>query len=119
VTNRILLGRRGAESGLWISRPGVDVVSAGLDDLLFSTRQTLQIVQADQIVCDDFDTTSQGFYTHNVDHPNTVVVLPMIFRISRDDDALLIENRTANGWRIRTLSDDPYTLTYVLFRRPV
>jgi hypothetical protein len=37
MTNRVLLGKRGTEYGLWVSKPGIDVTTAGIDDLLFSS----------------------------------------------------------------------------------
>lgn len=37
MANRILLGKKGTEYGLWISKPGVDVTTASVDDLLFSS----------------------------------------------------------------------------------
>lgn len=40
MANRVLLGKRGTEYGLWISKPGKDVTTAGVQDLLFSTSST-------------------------------------------------------------------------------
>lgn len=37
MANRILLGQRGSEFGLWVSKPGKDVTTAGINDLLFSS----------------------------------------------------------------------------------
>lgn len=37
MANRVLLGKKGTEYGLWISKPGIDVTTAGVDDLLFSS----------------------------------------------------------------------------------
>ena len=37
MANRVLLGKRGAEYGLWVSKPGSDVTTASLNDLLFSS----------------------------------------------------------------------------------
>lgn len=37
MANRVLLGKKGTEYGLWISKPGKDVTTAGIQDLLFST----------------------------------------------------------------------------------
>lgn len=37
MANRVLLGKKGTEYGLWISKPGVDVTTANTDQLLFSS----------------------------------------------------------------------------------
>lgn len=37
MANRVLLGKKGTEYGLWISKPGKDVTTVGIQDLLFST----------------------------------------------------------------------------------
>ncbi len=37
MTNRVLLGEKGSEYGLWISKPTVDVTSANRRDLVFSS----------------------------------------------------------------------------------
>ena len=37
MSNRILLGQKGSEYGLWISKPGIDVTNANVEDLLFSS----------------------------------------------------------------------------------
>lgn len=37
MANRVLLGKKGTEYGLWISKPGKDVTTASVEDLLFST----------------------------------------------------------------------------------
>lgn len=37
MTNRVLLGKKGTEYGLWISKPGKDVTTAAVQDLLFSS----------------------------------------------------------------------------------
>ena len=39
MTRRIILGRRGSTYGLWVSKPGVDVETAGAADLLFDMTQ--------------------------------------------------------------------------------
>lgn len=37
MTNRIVLGKRGSDYGLWISKPGYDATTATAGQLLFST----------------------------------------------------------------------------------
>lgn len=45
MTSRVILGRRGSSYGMWVSKPGVDVETAGLAGLLLSTdRAAMQIV---------------------------------------------------------------------------
>lgn len=46
MTNRVLLGAKGGTHGLYVSKPGVDVVTAGDNDLMVSTnRKAMQVVQ--------------------------------------------------------------------------
>ncbi|WP_299937486.1 hypothetical protein [uncultured Nitratireductor sp.] len=52
MVDRVVLGRRGAESGLFISKPGFDVNIANDDQLLFRTTagfETLQVVQSARV----------------------------------------------------------------------
>ena len=37
MANRVLLGKRGSDYGLFISKPGKDVTSVGREDLIFSS----------------------------------------------------------------------------------
>jgi hypothetical protein len=37
MANRVLLGKKGTEYGLWISKPGIDVTTANVSDLMFSS----------------------------------------------------------------------------------
>jgi hypothetical protein len=51
MVRRVLLGLRGSGRGLWVSRPGVDVVTAADDDLLFSSSdsENLMIIESGTI----------------------------------------------------------------------
>jgi hypothetical protein len=53
MANRVLLGQRGGAFGLWVSRPGVDVVTAGEDDMLFSSGDTENFMIIDSGVIGD------------------------------------------------------------------
>lgn len=45
MTNRVVLGKRGGVSGMWVSAPGVDVLTAADAQMLLSTsRANVQIV---------------------------------------------------------------------------
>lgn len=47
MTNRVLLGKRGTKYGLWVSKPGVNVLTGTEDQMLLSTeRQSFQIVKS-------------------------------------------------------------------------
>lgn len=37
MANRVLVGKRGSEFGLWVSEPGVDVLTSGLDQTWFDS----------------------------------------------------------------------------------
>lgn len=40
MTNRVLIGKKGSAYGIWISKPGYDVLSASLDQMLLSSERT-------------------------------------------------------------------------------
>lgn len=45
MTNRVCLGQKGSDTGIWVSKPGVNVLTAGEDDMLLSTSfRALQII---------------------------------------------------------------------------
>lgn len=47
MANRVFLGDRGDGLGIWVSRPGVNVLTAGMYDLLLdSSRQMITFVQS-------------------------------------------------------------------------
>jgi hypothetical protein len=47
MTNRVLLGKFGTKYGLWVSKPGVNLLKASEDEMLLSTeRQSFQIVKS-------------------------------------------------------------------------
>jgi hypothetical protein len=47
MTNRVLLGQRGTESGLWVTKPGKEILSNLTEDdfLLRITDKVLQVIQ--------------------------------------------------------------------------
>ena len=49
MANRVLFGQRGSEMGLWISKPGFNVLTASEADMLFLSTPTKQI-KAFQII---------------------------------------------------------------------
>ncbi|WPZ13268.1 hypothetical protein T8J41_13995 [Nitratireductor rhodophyticola] len=52
MVDRVILGRRGAQNGLFISKPGFDVNTTSDDKLLFRTTagfETLQVVQSGRV----------------------------------------------------------------------
>lgn len=47
MTNRLILGNRSGQYGLWISKPGIDVLTASEADCLFSSDvRAFQVVQS-------------------------------------------------------------------------
>jgi hypothetical protein len=47
MTNRLILGNRSGQYGLWISKPGIDVLTASDRDCLFSSDvRAFQVVQS-------------------------------------------------------------------------
>lgn len=50
MTNRVILGKRGSKYGLWVSKPGVDVLTGSEDQMMLSTEaQSFQIVASGTI----------------------------------------------------------------------
>ncbi|WP_196258559.1 hypothetical protein [Pelagibacterium limicola] len=49
MANRVLLGERGGEFGLWVSKPGQNVLTAGVNGLLLSPEiPMLQVIYAER-----------------------------------------------------------------------
>lgn len=57
MANRVLLGQRGSQYGLFVSRPGSDVLTCANDELLFSTNSADQVDHA--IVLDQISSVNQ------------------------------------------------------------
>lgn len=78
MANRVLLGQRGSEYGLWISKPGKDVTTASVEDLLFSSSNSsykyTQILAKGVHV---FPTTAGSTYNVTVNMVNNKV--PYVF----------------------------------------
>ncbi len=87
MVGRILLGERGGVSGLFVSRPGVDVATASGRDLLIDpTRKQIQVIHEriltlGEIICID----NYHVVARRVDHPD-FGFLPLI-RMSFISDA--------------------------------
>ena len=75
MTNRVVLGARGSEMGIWVSKPGYNVLTASEADMLLSSNQTTaQIVQTGRI------NASGNAYPYLVTFPNleyTPIVMAM------------------------------------------
>lgn len=76
MANRVCLGSRGGgDAGLFISKPGFNVLTAGVADMLFSSSaKSWQIVSSGQV-----SIVNDGSFT--ITHPNlgyypTIVILP-------------------------------------------
>lgn len=49
MSGRVLIGRRSGQNGIYVSRPGQEVLSAGIDGLLMTTDvKHLQVIQRGQ-----------------------------------------------------------------------
>ena len=57
MANRVLLGQRGSQYGLFVSRSGSDVLTCANDELLFSTNSADQVDHA--IVLDQISSVNQ------------------------------------------------------------
>lgn len=50
MANRVLLGERSGQQGLWVSKPGVNVLTAGADQLLLSAGEaSMQAIAAGSV----------------------------------------------------------------------
>lgn len=50
MANRVLLGKKGSDYGLWVSRPGQNVLTANDADMLFSTSAEVVTVMQSGVV---------------------------------------------------------------------
>lgn len=101
MANRVLLGQRNSEMGLWISRPGFDVLTAGENDMLFlatPTKQTkaFQIIQTGlvswgsgqldvDVPCPNlgYNTMATGYFYGNAGLVYVVYPYPGLVRFTR------------------------------------
>jgi hypothetical protein len=74
VARRIILGQRGADYGLWVSRAGVDVQSASGSDLLFdmSMRRGMVLEEGSAVV-------PSGGKTRSISFARTYPSIPLVF----------------------------------------
>src|SRR6478735_7903966 len=74
MTRRIILGQRGAEYGLWVSRPGIDVAGAAAADMLFdmSLRRGMVLEEGSAVVPSNGGTRSISF-------ARTYPSIPLVF----------------------------------------
>ncbi len=61
MTNRIVLGQRGSESGIWVSKPGINALTAGADDLLLSTSISAMQIVASGVISGPSSNTDYDF----------------------------------------------------------
>lgn len=74
MTRRIVLGRRGAEFGLWVSKPGYDAATAPDTGLLFGmTKRFGMVLASGTVVC------PTGGATASVSFGATQPAAPLIF----------------------------------------
>jgi hypothetical protein len=113
---RICLGRRlgSSEYGLYISRPGADVLTCADEDLNFSSdRPTLQIMENGE---NTFDTQAD---TVVVNHTDWGEVLYLFYRTSKPDFSYGITFRSRTQFRLVTnAGDSRYTLYWTLLKIP-
>ncbi len=66
--NRVLLGKKGSEYGLWVSKSGVNVTTAGVQDLLFdsSALETMTIYKSGTVSLTMGTTTNTTYYSDYV-----------------------------------------------------
>jgi hypothetical protein len=74
MTRRIILGQRGSDYGLWVSRAGVDVIGASGADLLFdmSTRRGMVLEEGSAVV-------PGGGGTRSISFARTYPSIPLVF----------------------------------------
>lgn len=74
MTGRVILGQKAGQLGMWVSRPGVDVLSAVDDDMLLSTsRAGIQII-ASGVIYSPGNNTSHDFAIPALGYTPLVIV---------------------------------------------
>lgn len=74
MTDRIILGQRGGISGVWVSKPGVNVHTAGDDDMLMATNIPAFQIVASGVIYSPASNTNYDFAIPNLGL-NAIVLL--------------------------------------------
>ncbi|MBX4911375.1 hypothetical protein HJA82_29115 [Rhizobium bangladeshense] len=117
MTNRVLFGQRGAAYGLWVSKPGFDVLStADANMMMLPSQANLQLIQSGYI-----DTSGNAF-------PYTVVIpnlgyFPLVKWVMSGYNAYLV---SGSATTIRFYSDGQAAqsgvarfISYQIFSEPL
>lgn len=82
MVNRVCLGLKGSTFGIWVSKPGHDVLGASLDNMLFTSEaKFFQVVQTGQAAL-------SGGYSGEIFFPN-LGYEPMILLATNQNNALV------------------------------
>lgn len=105
MANRVCLGARSGAQGLWISKPGFNVLTAGVDDLLFSTdNPQLQVVQTGSLACANGSTASLGI--PNLGYLPVIMIYPGLGSGSQGSPWIWAHNsRLVNSTTVEILVD--------------
>jgi hypothetical protein len=110
MARRIILGQRGSDYGLWVSKAGVDVQGASGSDLLFdmSTRRGMVLEEGSAVV-------PGGGGTRSISFARTYPSIPLVFcgqLRSYPSLATLRTQATRSGFTLTSIQD---TLTGAWF----
>lgn len=122
MTTRLCLGNRGSDVGLFISKPGIDVMTATAENLLFSTAsRAFQFVQSGMLAVPSSKEVT--ITTPDLGYKPMIMLFPKVtgfsanyFQISwvrYDSNTSITLHCETNG-----ISTDG-TVTYVVLRIPV
>jgi len=115
MTNRVLFGLRNGSYGLWVSKPGFDVLTAPDNQMtILPTRANLQVVSF------GFIDTTAGAFPYYVNFPN-LGYLPLVKWTMSGYNAMLVYT-AATQFRFdndgQGSSNYPRFIKYIVFRQP-
>lgn len=74
MSGRIALGQKSGQYGLWVSRPGVEVLTASDDDMLLSTSRTGLMIIASGVIYSPGNNTTHDFTIPALGYTPLVIV---------------------------------------------
>lgn len=106
MANRVIFGNRSGEYGLFVSRPGFDVTTANIDQLLMSTAaKNLQVIQRGEFTGTNGGTTTISWSALGF-RPVIILSSQMVTRMTytSDNGASVITTDPPTVWN---LSNNP------------
>ena len=111
MANRVLLGNRAGTYGLWVSKPGIDVLTASTSNLLFSsqTSKTVRVLASGSLFFPSGGTNSLSI-AYGLTAPNRAA--PLVLTSSagsvnfiQPSEGITVTNLTSTGATVNRLEN--------------